>query len=183
MARQSMYIRLKPHNPRRGHVLRRFCFKGKVFHVGRWYKVSEAFAQQVSELHQKHYDEDSPYAFDVATEAQARAIEAKERAKEEAERKKVDRAEVVAAQEVRDDSLRSGAGALTTAALPHAEEVDDPKPAKAVAKEDRELGVSMANTKDELVDVAESLGINPAGKTKREILDAIEGELADSEDE
>ena len=174
-----MYIRLKPFNPRRGHMLRRFCFKGKVFHVGRWYKVSESFAQQVSEIHQKANDEDSPYAFDVATEQQARAIEAKESAKEATERKKINNAEVVSAQEVRDDSLRGGA--LTTAALRTAEAVDDIPDAKAVAKGDRELGVSMANSKDELVDVAESLGIDVGTKTKREILDAITAELGSKE--
>lgn len=174
-----MYIRIKPFNPRRGHMLRRFCFKGKVFHVGRWYKVSESFAQQVSEIHQKANDEDSPYAFDVATEQQARAIESKERAKEESERKKIDRAEVVSAQEIRDDSLRGGA--VTTAALHAAEEVDDLPDVKPVAKEDRELGVSMKNSKDELIDVAESLGIDVGTKTKSEIFAAITAELDSKE--
>lgn len=176
----QMYIRLKPYNPRRGYTLKRFCVSGKVFQSGNWYKVSEATAQAVSELHQKAHDEDSPYAFDVATEQQARAIEDAEKARQEAERRKVDRAEVVSAQELRDDTLRGGA--MTTRALPKRPSKKDKaleaKASKPKQAESRDLGVSMANSKDELTDVAESLGINVQGLSKRAMLTKIEAALS-----
>lgn len=155
-SKSQMYIRLKPYNPKRGHVLRRYSFSGLRFYEGRWYKVPETLAQDLSELHQRHGDEDSPYAFDVATQGEARAIETKERAKLEEERRKVEGAELVAASEVRASDLRSS---------------DLPKFGD---DGDQELGASMNNSKAELTDMAESLGIEVgASMTKREILEAL----------
>lgn len=161
---KHLYVRLKPYNPKRGHVLRRYTYRAVRFHEGRWYKVPEALARELSDLHQRHGDEDSPLAFDVATEGQARDIEEKERKKLEEEKRKLDNAEMIGAREIREDALR---GTLTTE--------DAPK-----SDEDKELGVSMKNTRDELVDAAESLGLEiEDSMTKRNILDAIEAEVAE----
>ena len=159
---QHLYVRLKPYNRKRGHVLRRYTYRGVRFFEGRWYKVPEALARELSDLHQRHGDEDAPLAFDVATEVQARAIEEKERKKLEEEQRKLSNAEAVSAREIREDAVR---GMLTT------EDVSD---------EDKELGVSMKNTKDELIDVAESLGIEvTASMNKQDILDAIQEEASE----
>jgi hypothetical protein len=162
-----LYIRLKPYNPKRGHVLRRYTYRGVRFYEGRWYNVPEALARELADVHQRHGNEDSPLAFDVATQTQAREIEDAERKKLEEERRKLENAEVVAATEIRDDQVR---GALSTADLPK----DEP------ADEDKELGASMANTKDELIDIAESLGLDVStSMNKAEILAAIEEEAGD----
>ena len=78
--------------------------------------------------------------------------------------RRVHNAEVLAAKEV---SSREVSGVLTTEDLP---DVDD-----------QELGVSMKNTKDELADVADSMGIETDGLSKRQLLDAIE-DVANSEE-
>lgn len=164
MGKVKMYVRLKPYNKNRGHVLRRYSYRSTRFYEGRWYKVDESLAQQLSGLHQQHHNPDSPLAFDVATEAQALSIEAEERRREEEEMRRVHNAEVLAAKEV---SSREVSGVLTTEDLP---DVDD-----------QELGVSMKNTKDELADVADSMGIETDGLSKRQLLDAIE-DVANSEE-
>jgi hypothetical protein len=68
---------------------------------------------------------------------------------------------------VRGEQVR---GTLSTADLPR-------KSADADDDEPQELGASMSNTKDELIDIAESLGLDvSASMTKAEILTAIEEE-------
>ena len=156
MAQNKMYVRLKPFNKKRGHVLRRYSYRGVRFYEGRWYKVPEKLAQELGEVRQRHGDIDSPYAFDVATQEQARKIEDEEQRRKEEELRKVQNAEVVGATEVRESNVR---GSLTTA---------------DIADDDRDLGVTMRNTKDELVDVAESMGIDTEGMTKKQVFEAIE---------
>ena len=81
----SMLVRLKPYNKRRGHLLRRVNFRGVKFeaHKG-WYKVDDNTAAQLGNVRQTAYDEDSPQAFDVLTQDEARAVEASEnKAKQE----------------------------------------------------------------------------------------------------
>lgn len=162
-----LYVRLKPYNPKRGHVLRRLGFRGVRFYEGRWYKVREGLARELADLHQKHHNEDSPLAFDVATQKQARDIEEKERKKLEVEKRKLANAEVVGATEVRPSQVR---GSLGSADLPENGKDD----------EDRELGASMKNTRDELVDVAESLGLEVGSSmTKQDILNLVEAEASE----
>lgn len=80
--------RLKPYNPNRGHKLRRFMIQGIRFDADKgWYKVSEAMADTLKEVHQDYYDEDSPLAFDIMTQAEAIALETREA--EKAERRAV----------------------------------------------------------------------------------------------
>lgn len=162
---KKLFVRLKPYNPKRGHVLRRYAYRGIRFYEGRWYKVPTALAKELAQVHQKHGDEDSPFAFDVATERQAHELEERERRKHEEEIRRVRNADVVSASEVRDGDVR---GALTTADLKGDDEPD-------VDDDERPLGVDMKNTKAELLDAAEVLGVEvDEAWTKAEILEALE---------
>lgn len=79
MAKQVMHVRLKPYEPRRGHVLRRYSYGGIKFHEERgWYRVDKDVADYLRTVRQVHGDEFSALAFDVCTEAEAQAIEAAE---------------------------------------------------------------------------------------------------------
>lgn len=150
---QKMYVRLKPYNPRRGHVLRRYSIRNMRFYEGRWFRVSEAVARELANIKQVYGDEDSPDAFDVATHAQANNIERKEKAREEVERRKVDNAEVIGAIDIDDKRVR----ALTTDDLPKENESQDEEP----------LGVSMASSKEDLIDTAQSLGLDVTPRMRK----------------
>jgi len=59
-------VRLKPHDPKKGHVIRRYTAFAVRFEEARgWYKVSDEVAAYLSTVHQRPSDEDSPLAFDV----------------------------------------------------------------------------------------------------------------------
>lgn len=159
MANSVMYARLKPYNRIRGHILRRYSLAGVRFYEGRWFKVPETFAQKLALIHQRHGNEDSPLAFDIATRSQAENIEHREKLRLEAEQRKVENASVIGATEVRGANVR---GSLTTDDLPS-------------SGDNRELGLSMTNTRPELSDAADSAGIDTSGMTtKRQILTALE---------
>lgn len=173
---KQLYVRLKPYNPRRGFVLRRYSFRGLRFLEGHWYRVPIDLAKQLGEVHQRHNDEDSPLAFDVATQAQAEAIEDAERKREEAERRKLSNAEVVGARSIREQDIR---GDLTTRDLAREVEAEDAEEQPA-APDDRELGMDMSNTRDELLDAADMLGVKvPANATKAQILKLIKDSVAE----
>ena len=62
----------------------RYMFQGHRFDAsGGWYEVPAGTAQQLRELHQDHYDPDSPLIFDVVTRDQAEKLEESERIEEE----------------------------------------------------------------------------------------------------
>ena len=106
-------VRLKPHDPKKGHVIRRYTAFGVRFDEARgWYKVSDEVAKYLATVHQRPGDEDSPHAFDVCTEDEAKAIEAAEKKKAE-ERARAAEPNVA---DARDLSAR--APDLTTADLP-----------------------------------------------------------------
>lgn len=117
---ESMLVRLKPLDPRRGHVLRRFTYQGIKFHEERgWYRVEKVVADYLRAVRQPPTDPHSPLAFDVCTEDEARAMEAK------------DKEAATARKAATDDiklSVARPAGAVTTADLP--EPKDDRKPKK-----------------------------------------------------
>jgi len=137
MATQTMLVRLKPYNPKRVHLLRRFTYRGVRFMEDRgWYRVDEEIAGYLRDVRQVDSDPDSPLAFDVCTEEEARAIEEKER-KEKRRRARVQEAITVneataepsspggtgADDDIDDEKLDAGAGEepspdLTTADLP-----------------------------------------------------------------
>jgi hypothetical protein len=84
---KTMLVRIKETDPRRGHVLRRFTYKGIRFQAGNgWYQVSEEVADYLKGVRQRANDPHSPFAFDVCTEKEARAMDKKEA--EEAEPKR-----------------------------------------------------------------------------------------------
>jgi len=72
-------VRLKPHNPRRGHVLRRYTYRSIKFQEDRgWYRVDRKIAEYLRGVRQVAGNEHSPLAFDVCTPQEARAIDARE---------------------------------------------------------------------------------------------------------
>lgn len=76
---ETMLVRLKSYDPRRGQVLRRYTYAGIKFHEERgWYRVEKAVAEYLKTVRQVHGDEVSPFAFDACTEEEARALDARE---------------------------------------------------------------------------------------------------------
>lgn len=70
---KSVYVRLRPYDPRRGNVVRRYCIGGQLFITDQdtkrpiWYQVPVAFARQLQELRQTEaYN--SPPLFDIVDE-------------------------------------------------------------------------------------------------------------------
>lgn len=77
---QQMYVRLKPYNPKRGYKVKRYSVFGIRFdHDRGWYKVDQNVATYLKTVHVDNNDPDSPLAFDVCTEHDAREIVEKER--------------------------------------------------------------------------------------------------------
>ena len=80
----SKLVRLKPHDPKKGHVIRRYTAFGVRFEEARgWYKVSDEVASYLVTVHQRPGDDDSPLAFDVCTDDEAKTMEAAEKKKAE----------------------------------------------------------------------------------------------------
>lgn len=76
---ETLLVRLKAFDPRRGHVLRRYTYAGIRFVAERgWYRVEKPVADYLRAVHQVPGDEHTPLAFDVMTEAEAKATEARE---------------------------------------------------------------------------------------------------------
>jgi len=77
----TMFVRLKPYNPRRGHVRRRQMVEGVRFDgEHNWYRIDDhAFAERLRVMTQDENDPESAALFDVCTEAEARAIQERER--------------------------------------------------------------------------------------------------------
>lgn len=72
-------VRMKSHNPRAGHVLRRYIYKGMKFESGQaWKTVPLAAALYLGSVRSIFDDPNSPYAFEVKTLEEAREITAKE---------------------------------------------------------------------------------------------------------
>lgn len=78
---QTLLVRLKPYDPRRGCVLRRFTYRGIKFHEERgWYRVDKEVAEYLRGVRQVPGDKHAPLAFDVCTEAEAQALDAEHEA-------------------------------------------------------------------------------------------------------
>jgi hypothetical protein len=76
---ETLLVRLKPHDARRGHVLRRYTYLGIKLHQERgWYRVAKDVAEYLRGVHQVASDEYSPLAFDVCTDEEAKALDARE---------------------------------------------------------------------------------------------------------
>lgn len=78
----SYKVRLKPHNPARGHVMRDYTAApwGKKFKAGVWYTVLAVQAEYLRTITQVYEDPHSGLAFDVVTQEEAEAIQAREEA-------------------------------------------------------------------------------------------------------
>lgn len=77
---ETYLVRLKPHDARRGHVLRRYTYRGIKFHEERgWYKVDKTVADYLRAVRQVPGDEHAPPAFDVCTEDEAKSLDAREK--------------------------------------------------------------------------------------------------------
>ena len=77
-------VRLKPFDPKRGHVIRRYTAFSIRFEEARgWYKVADEVAAYLGTVHQVPGDEDSPLAFDVCSEEEAQRLETAEKKKTE----------------------------------------------------------------------------------------------------
>jgi hypothetical protein len=95
---KTMLVRIKATDPRRGHVLRRFTYKGIRFQAGSgWYQVSEEVADYLKAVRQRANDLNSPLAFDICTEKEARAMDKKE-AEETEPKRPADNARVAVAR-------------------------------------------------------------------------------------
>ena len=117
----SLLVRLKPYDPRRGHRLRRYTYRGIKFQEERgWYRVDKAVADYLREVRQVATDEHAPLAFDVCTADEAKTLDAKE--KDAATPRKT------ADDDIKLSEARSD-GAVTTSDLP-----DDSKPVTGAAK-------------------------------------------------
>jgi hypothetical protein len=76
----TLLVRLKAYDPRRGYVLRTFNYRGIKFQAERgWYRVTSAVGDYLRTVHARPRDENSPIAFDVCTEDQAQAIDSAEK--------------------------------------------------------------------------------------------------------
>jgi hypothetical protein len=107
---ETLLVRLKPYDARRGHVLRRFTYAGIKFQEERgWYRVEKAVADYLRTVRQLPSDRHSPLAFDVCTEAEAKALEAGEAEESKVKRSATDDIKLVTARPV---------GAVTTEDLP-----------------------------------------------------------------
>ncbi len=73
---QTLLVRLKPYDPHRGHVTKRYAYRGAKFQADRgWYRVEEDVADYLRHVRQRIGDEHSPKAFDVMTPADADRLE------------------------------------------------------------------------------------------------------------
>jgi hypothetical protein len=115
----TLLVRLKPHDPRRGNVLRRFTYAGIKFHEERgWYRVAKHVAEHLRTVRQVGGDEYTPLAFDVCTDDEAKALDAREDHESKVRRG--------AADEIKLSEARSEA--VTTADLvPRGQMLNEPK--------------------------------------------------------
>jgi hypothetical protein len=106
---ETLLVRLKTYDPRRGFVLRRFTYAGIKFHEERgWYRVEPDVAEYLRGVRQISTDPFSPLAFDVCTDEQAKALEQTEAAEAKVRHAAADEIEVTRGR---------ASGAVTTSDL------------------------------------------------------------------
>jgi hypothetical protein len=75
---ETLLVRMKPFDPRRGQVLRRYTYRGIRFQEERgWYRVEKEVGEYLRTVRQSS-DPHSTLAFDVCVEEEARALDVKE---------------------------------------------------------------------------------------------------------
>jgi hypothetical protein len=88
---ETMLVRLKSFDRRRGHVLRRYTYAGVKLHEERgWYRVTKTVADYLRGVRQIAGDEHSPLAFDVMTDEEAKALDVREEAEAKVRRAATD---------------------------------------------------------------------------------------------
>lgn len=102
MANTTYFVRLKPYNKRRGHLVRNYTFRGVRFNE-RWKEVSAATAQELEELTQPHDPEAELPLFEIYTKDEALAVEERERDDGKRVKVRVKDAEPVPDSDFRDD--------------------------------------------------------------------------------
>lgn len=96
---ETLLVRLKPYDPRRGHMLRRFTYAGIKFQEERgWYRVEKPVADYLRTVREVPSDVYSPLAFDVCTEVEAKALETGESEASKVKRSATDDLKVVPAR-------------------------------------------------------------------------------------
>lgn len=86
-----LLVRLKPYEPRRGHVLRRYVVNGVKFHEERgWYRVGKELADYLRTVRQVEHDPYAQPAFDVCTEEEAKATDVREQVEAQTKRAAID---------------------------------------------------------------------------------------------
>lgn len=115
----TLLVRLKAFDPRRGHVLRRYTYAGIKFHEERgWYRVGKEVGEYLRTVREAPEADYSPLAFDVCTEEEARALDAREETETKTRRAAVDDIKV---SEARNDAV------TTPELLPRPQPPNDPK--------------------------------------------------------
>lgn len=76
------YVRLRPYEPKTGHVVRVYSHRvGDKFvsfsAAGVWHRVNVALAEELRQIRQDPMESNSQFVFDVCTEEEARALDAK----------------------------------------------------------------------------------------------------------
>jgi len=131
----TMLVRLKPYDPRRGFVLRRYTYLGIKFHEERgWYRVDKPVADYLRTVREEPDEEYTPLAFDVCTDAEAQALDAKETDEAKVRRAAADEVKLSAARTEASASM----SALTTADL---------EPAKAPSSASTSAGADTKGAK------------------------------------
>lgn len=83
-------VRIKPHNPKRGFLVKSYTFRGHRFVSGAgWYEVPTTFGEELAALRQTD-DPHAPPVFDVVTAAEAEEIDSFEAMSEEGKRAATD---------------------------------------------------------------------------------------------
>lgn len=121
-------VRLKPFDPKKGHVIQRYTAFSIRFEERRgWYKVSDEVATYLAAVHQRPSDDESPLAFDVCTEEEAQRVETAEKKKAE------ERARAAEPNVANPYDISAKPTDLTTADLPQPQ----PQPARGEARTQR----------------------------------------------
>lgn len=77
---ETMLVRLKSHDSRRGQVLRRYTYQGIRFQEERgWYRVEKPVAEYLRTVRQQAGDPYSPPAFDVCSDEEAKTMDTQEK--------------------------------------------------------------------------------------------------------
>lgn len=134
---ETLLVRLKAFDPRRGHVRRRYTYAGIKFHEERgWYRVARDVGDYLRTVHESAEAEYSPLAFDVCTEEEARSLDTREETESKVRRAAVDdlkvsvaRPDAVVTVDVAEPRTSTGAQGTSTAP-PGSPKPDDPKARK-----------------------------------------------------